>query len=145
MSPHIEKVYSKIRPSLLLHIIVRKDAFFEANFRTDIVDSSKFLQLALLRLQQDQTFKPHRHFYKEFQTNNYISNECWIIMQGRVLATYYDIMADDIIYETTLNAMDISISIENGGHNYKSLQENTLVIEGKIGPYLGQKLDKTLI
>ena len=55
----------------------------------------------------------------------------------------YD-LDDTIIAEEILNIGDISITFR-GGHNYKILENDTLVYEYKTGPYMGQKLDKTFI
>ena len=58
----MEHIYSKSQPDKLLHIIVRKEDLTEG--RTDIVSEENFLQCALLNMKKDQTFRPHKHIWK---------------------------------------------------------------------------------
>jgi hypothetical protein len=145
MSEYIQKIYSKIRPELLIHQVIRAEAFSDANFRIDSIDNDKLLQVALLKLQSNQTFKPHRHIYKNFTKYDYISNEAWVVVHGSVRADYYDIEGNNIIDSKKLYIGDMTISLENGGHNYTSLENNTLIYEIKIGPYKGVEWDKVQI
>jgi cupin fold WbuC family metalloprotein len=126
----MEKIYSKVDPSKLLHLIVRKD------------DITPGRQDVILNMEEGKTFKPHKHIWKE-RTRNVIAQESWIVIQGSVKCIFYDI-DDTIIAEPILNVGDASFTLE-GGHNYYILEDNTLVYEYKTGPYEGQKLDKTFI
>jgi hypothetical protein len=136
----MEKIYSKVDPNKLLHIVVRKDDMNPG--RMDIVPEDNFIQCSILNLEKDKTFKPHKHIWKE-RTRNVIAQESWIIVEGSVKCTFYDI-DDTIISEPTLYRGDASFTLE-GGHNYLILEDNTLVYEYKTGPYEGQSLDKTFI
>ena len=136
----MEHIYSKSQPDKLLHIIVRKEDLTEG--RTDIVSEENFLQCALLNMKKDQTFRPHKHIWKN-RTREVIAQESWIVVEGSVKCTFYD-LDDSIISEPTLNAGDASFTLE-GGHNYTRLEENTLVYEYKTGPYEGQELDKVFL
>jgi cupin fold WbuC family metalloprotein len=136
----MEHIYSKSQPDKLLHIIVRKEDLTEG--RTDVVSEENFLQCALLNMKKDQTFRPHKHIWKN-RTREVIAQESWIVVEGSVKCTFYD-LDDSIISEPTLNAGDASFTLE-GGHNYTSLEENTLVYEYKTGPYEGQELDKVFL
>ena len=136
----MEKIYSKVDPSKLLHLIVRKDDITPG--RQDVISEENFIQCSILNMEEGKTFKPHKHIWKE-RTRNVIAQESWIVIQGSVKCIFYDI-DDTVISEPILNVGDASFTLE-GGHNYYILEDNTLVYEYKTGPYEGQKLDKTFI
>lgn len=136
----MEKIYSKVDPTKLLHLIVRKDDITPG--RQDVISEENFIQCSILNMEEGKTFKPHKHIWKE-RTRNVIAQESWIVIQGSVKCIFYDI-DDTIIAEPILNVGDASFTLE-GGHNYYILEDNTLVYEYKTGPYEGQKLDKTFI
>ena len=64
-------------------------------------------------------------------------------MSGKVEATFYDI-DNTIAAKEILETGDLSITLF-GGHNYLILEDNTLVLEYKTGPYYGQSSDKVFI
>lgn len=136
----MEKIYSKVDPSKLLHLIVRKEDITPG--RQDVISEENFIQCSILNMEEGKTFKPHKHIWKE-RTRNIIAQESWIVIQGSVKCIFYDI-DDTIIAEPILNVGDASFTLE-GGHNYYILEDDTLVYEYKTGPYEGQKLDKTFI
>ena len=136
----MEKIYSKIQPDKLLHIIIRKEDMKPG--RDDIVDAENFIQCSMLNLEKDKTFKPHRHIWKE-RTRNVIAQESWVVIQGSVKCIFYD-LDDTLLAEPILNVGDSSYTLE-GGHNYLILEDNTLVYEYKTGPYEGQEFDKKFI
>ena len=136
----MEKIYSKIQPDKLLHIIVRKEDLTPG--RKDVVPEDNFIQCAILNMEKDKTFKPHKHIWKE-RTRNVIAQESWIVIQGKVKCVFYD-LDNNIIDTPILNPGDASFTLE-GGHTYEILEEDTLVYEYKTGPYEGQELDKTFI
>lgn len=136
----MEKIYSKIDPSVLLHIIVRKEDMTPG--RQDVISEENFIQCSILNLEEGKTFKPHKHIWKE-RTRNVIAQESWIVVQGSVKCIFYD-LDDSIISEPILNVGDASFTLQ-GGHNYLILEDNTLVYEYKTGPYEGQQLDKQFI
>jgi cupin fold WbuC family metalloprotein len=136
----MEKIYSKVDPSKLLHLIVRKEEITSG--RQDIVSEEHFIQCSILNMEKGKTFRPHKHIWKE-RTRNVIAQESWIVVQGSVKCIFYDI-DDQIIAEPILYPGDASFTLE-GGHNYLILEDDTLVYEYKTGPYEGQQLDKTFI
>tara|TARA_B100000131_G_scaffold309294_1_gene339622 strand:+ start:311 stop:730 length:420 start_codon:yes stop_codon:yes gene_type:complete len=136
----IEKIYSKINPERLLHIVCQT-RFLDAP-RHDLVDDEQFLQLAVLKYEKGKTFKPHKHIFKEVPSQS-IAQESWAVVNGKVKAIFYD-EDDTIIGERILNAGDLSITLF-GGHNYEILEDDTLVLEYKTGPYYGQSLDKVFV
>lgn len=136
----LKKYYSSTNPDILLHIVCNTAGINDA--RTDVVDDDEFLQLAILKLPQGKTFVPHKHIYKEVPSVA-IAQESWVVLKGSVLAIFYD-LNDEVIAKQVLQSGDVSITL-NGGHNYEILEEDTLVLEYKTGPYYGQKLDKVFI
>jgi cupin fold WbuC family metalloprotein len=136
----MQKIYSKIEPNKLLHIIVRKEDII--NTRDDIVSEENFIQCSMLNLNKGKTFRPHKHIWKE-RTRNIIAQESWVVIQGSVKCIFYD-LDDTIIDEPILKSGDCSFTLE-GGHNYFILEDNTLVYEYKTGPYEGLELDKTFL
>ena len=134
------KLFSKVDPSKLLHIVVRKEDILPG--RQDVISEDNFLQCSILNMEENKTFRPHKHIWKE-RTHNMIAQESWVVIQGKVKCFFYD-LDDSIIEEIILNPGDASFTLE-GGHNYLTLEDNTLVYEYKTGPYEGQINDKTFI
>ena len=132
--------YSKVNPSKLLHVVVRKDDLKPG--RKDIIPEEHFIQCSHLNLEKGKTFRPHKHIFKN-RTRDVIAQESWIVIQGKVKCIFYD-LDDTILVEPILEPGDASFTLE-GGHNYEILEDNTLVYEYKTGPYEGQALDKTFI
>lgn len=134
----MKKIYSKMKPGTLLHIVYRFD---EINGRTNISPDDEFLQLASIKMHKGQTFKAHKHIIFEKVTN--IAQESWLVIKGSVKCIFYD-LDDTIISEPILNPGDCSMTFR-GGHNYLILEEGTIVYEYKTGPYLGQEMDKEFL
>jgi cupin fold WbuC family metalloprotein len=132
--------FSKVDPSKLLHVVVRKEDLTPG--RVEVVPEDNFIQCALLNMEKGKTFKPHRHIFKE-RTRNVIAQESWIVIQGSVKCTFYD-LDNSVLVEPILNPGDASFTLE-GGHTYTILEDNTLVYEYKTGPYEGQALDKIFL
>jgi len=137
---NMEKIYSKINGQLL-HQIVRYNDI--VSNRTDLSSEETYLQCAALKLPKGQTFKPHKHNINPRHDENYIPQESWCVIKGKVQCIFYDI-DDTIIAEPILSAGDASFTFA-GGHNYLILEDDTFVYEYKTGPYYGQKIDKTFI
>lgn len=135
----MKKIYSKVKPNTLLHIVYRLD---DIAGRTNIAPENEFLQLSSLKMKKNTTFKPHKHIYKQGE-KEVIAQESWVIIKGKVKVIMYD-LDDTIIHEPILNAGDTSITFR-GGHNYLALEEDTIVYEYKTGPYKGQENDKIII
>ena len=135
---NMEKIYSKVQPETLLHLIYRLD---DVNGRTNVVPDEEFLQLASIKMHKGQTFKAHKHIVYDKTTN--IAQESWVVLKGSVKCIFYD-LDDNLIAERIINEGDCSMTFR-GGHNYLILKDNTIVYEYKTGPYLGQELDKTFM
>lgn len=137
----MEKIYSRVQPDLLLHVVFRLSDF--ENGRTEIIEPEEFIQCSALKLDYGKTFKPHKHNKQERSYTDYIPQESWVIISGKVRCTFYDI-DDSIVAEKTLSIGDASFSLR-GGHTYTILAQGSLIYEMKTGRYLGQENDKTFI
>ena len=140
----MEKIYSKIEPNKLLHIIHKADEFYtiEEGHRRDVVGADEFIQLSALNMDKGHTFKPHKHILKPGE-EECIAQESWVVIRGSVECIFYD-LDDTIIATPILEAGDASFTLY-GGHTYEILEENTIVYEYKTGPYEGIELDKVFI
>lgn len=143
----MKKIYSKINPNKLLHIINKFediDCLSTADklARNNVAPDDQFLQLATLKMDKGKTFKAHKHIYKD-SPKQCIAQESWVILRGSVKAILYD-LDDSIIDECILNQGDCSMTFE-GGHNYEIQEDDTIVYEYKTGPYLGIEMDKTFL
>lgn len=136
----MEKIYSKVDPKRLLHIIVRQEDITPG--RINLIEDHNFLHCALLNLDAGTTFKPHKHNWRE-KNLKIIAQESWHIITGSVECIFYDI-DNQIIAKPILKAGDSSFTLE-GGHNYKILENCTKILEYKSGPYEGQTVDKSFI
>jgi len=136
----MQKIYSKVKPDLLLHIVNRLP---EIQGRTNVVNEEEFIQCATLRMDNGQTFKPHKHIKKQRTHENQIAQESWVVIKGRVKCIFYDI-DDTIISTPILGPGDASFTLY-GGHTYEILEDDTVVYEYKTGPYEGQEFDKVFL
>jgi hypothetical protein len=137
----MEKIFSKVDPAVLLHVIYSKRDFQAKRF--DIIDPDNFIQCSSLKLNFGDTFKPHHHIWKRDQKRDVIAQESWIVIEGMVKCIFYD-LDNSILGVFYLYPGDASFTLE-GGHNYKAMTNDTLVYEYKTGPYQGQKMDKKFI
>ncbi len=136
----MEKIFSKIKPYKLLHVVNR---ISEIESRNEVIPENNFLQCVTLKMEKGKTFPPHKHIIKDRHYTEQIAQESWVVIKGSVKCIFYDI-DDTIISEPILKPGDASFTLY-GGHTYKILEEDTIVYEYKTGPYEGQKLDKTFI
>ena len=136
----MQRIYSKIEPEKLLHIVNRLS---DITGRTDIVPPDNYIQCSTLRLEKGKTFRPHKHITRDRTYPELIAQESWVIIKGSVKCILYD-LDDTIISEPILYPGDASYTLY-GGHNYEILEEGTIVYEYKSGKYEGQALDKVFI
>jgi len=134
------KIYSKVDPTKLLHVINR---ISDITGRDDIIPENNFIQCATLKMPKDKTFPAHKHITKERHYDNRIAQESWVIIKGSVKCKLFDI-DDTLIAEPILYPGDASFTLY-GGHTYEILEDDTIVYEYKTGPYEGQELDKEFI
>ena len=136
----MKKIYSRIDPDKLLHIINRYD---EIKGRTDVAPEDQFIQLATLRMEKDKTFRPHQHIWKPAPKLEVIAQESWVVIKGSVKCHLYD-TDGHLLTEEVIKQGDCSMTFE-GGHTYTILEDDTVVYEYKTGPYTGQANDKVFL
>ena len=132
-------IWSKKDPDVLLHIVNRLSDI--SHQRKDIVPDKEYLQVGVFKMDEGKTFRPHQHIPLQRQTD--ITQESWLVFRGRVKAQLYD-TDKTLLEEVVLEPGDCSITLR-GGHNYVSLDDDTVVYEYKTGPYMGQAKDKVFI
>ena len=116
------KIYSKMDPNVLCHMVLRKKEIVEE--RTDIISAQNFLQLSTLNMPKGKTFRPHKHIWKPGE-KEVIAQESWVVIEGMVKVSFFDTdgkSLEDII----LHPGDSSITLQ-GGHTYLSMRDNTKV------------------
>lgn len=133
------QIYSDVEPGTLLHTIHKKGDFIDG--RVDVSPEDEFLQVAALKLDNGKTFRPHKHIDNTKITT--ITQESWVVIQGKVRAYLYD-LNDKVIVEADLGPGDLTMTFK-GGHTYEILEDDTIVYEFKTGPYFGQEKDKVFI
>tara|TARA_A100001515_G_C4585206_1_gene214252 strand:+ start:999 stop:1412 length:414 start_codon:yes stop_codon:yes gene_type:complete len=135
----MEKIFSKTKPELLLHIINRCEDISEK--REDLTPEAEFLQVSTFKMKRGKTFQAHYHLEQNKKTTK--TQESWVVIKGAVKVFLYDI-DKSLLAEKVLRPGDCSITL-HGGHNYLALEDGTLIYEYKTGPYNGRLLDKGLI
>ena len=140
----MENIYSKLESSRILHIIHRKQDFYqiEDGFRRNVVGEKEFIQLGAMQFDKGKTFSPHKHVWKAGE-EKVIAQESWVVIKGRVKCSLYD-TDGTLLVEPILSVGDCSITLE-GGHTYTILEDDTLIYEYKTGPYKGQENDKVML
>ena len=134
-------IYSKIDPTVLLHIINRKRDIHIG--RIDLVDTDQYIQCAAIKQNKATTYLPHRHLMQMRAAQVYIPQESWIVVSWLVQVTLYD-LNNEVVHTDILEPGDCSITLQ-GGHNYLFMSDDTIVYEFKTGPYKGQESDKVMI
>lgn len=138
----MERIYSRIEPERLLHIVFRDaeigSSLDQADHRTRIAPSDQGLQVAHLNMKNGHTFRPHFHLIRPREIQR--TQETWVVISGTVLVSYYDIDGQ-MIERRLLLPGDVTVTLE-GGHNYLACEDDTRVVEVKLGPFVGVTADK---
>ena len=135
----MKKIYSKINSNKLILSILRYDD--KSEYRTDICPDNEFLQISGRKIKSGVKVKAHKHIPFERVTN--ITQEAWVVFEGCVKGTFYD-LDDSVLYETKIKKGDV-ICLFRGGHSLEVLEEDTIFYEFKTGPYFGVDADKESI
>ena len=133
------KIYSRINPQKLLHIVYYRENI--VSDRQEIVEADNFIQLCSLNMKKGKTFRPHQHIWKP-GSETVIAQESWCVISGEVDVSYYD--TDGLfLAKARIRSGDVSITLE-GGHTYECI-EDAIVYEYKTGPYTGVENDKVFL
>ena len=132
----MEEYHSQVNKSVLLG-----SHFSEGDFdllRGDVSEEDARLQLSLRKLPQGFAVSRHRHLQIERETLG--TSEIWIVLRGSVRATVFDI-DNSPVESFEVKSGELAIFHE-GGHELECLEEDTLFVEVKNGPYFGRERDK---
>ena len=135
----MERVYSKVDKSKLVLALMRFNDISE--YRTDLSPDEEYLQISGRKLEKGLKVKAHKHTPIERKTD--ITQEAWIVFEGCIKGTFYDI-DDSVLYETEIGKGDV-IVLFRGGHSLEVLDKDTIFYEFKTGPYFGVEADKEAI
>ncbi len=132
-------IYSKVNKKKLIYSYFN---FKKLNkLRDDFSPEKEFLQASCSILKKNRIVMPHKHKKNVRKIN--LTQEAWLIFEGSIKAKFYDI-DDSFLGELILKKGDCVI-LFNGGHEFKTLKENTILFEFKNGPYYGSSKDRVEI
>lgn len=129
------KFYSVQRPDQVLAVVFNINSMQESRYTAS--SDSEILQVSAMCFSQGRVLAPHYHVPTERVTVG--TQESWIVWQGRLGVTLYD-LDQTIINEFELGAGDC-MTLYQGGHAFTVQDENTKIIEIKNGPYYGREHD----
>jgi len=111
----------------------------EENKDTTFVGSpEERLQFSVLKYDKGKVFQNHIH---KVRTRIIVkTQESWIVLRGSVKAFIFN-NSERLIHEQILTAGQFCISYR-GGHGYEILEDDTIVIENKLGDFIGVEEDK---
>jgi len=135
------KIYSKVNPEKLLHIIFDEHEIMSR--RRELTSPNELLQISTWMMPQDKLFSPHKHIPKLVPMTEIPTQEAIVILSGLARGYYYDI-DNSFLEHHDLTPGTVTITIE-GGHAYKSFVPGTRVFEFKSGPYYDREKDKEFI
>ncbi len=110
----------------------------EVGKTTFIGSPNERLQFSVLRYNSGKILQSHIHKYRIREIER--TQESWIILRGMVKIFVYDENKQKIA-EDVLLAGQFFISY-HGGHGYEIIADNTIVIENKLGDFVGIQEDK---
>ena len=100
--------------------------------------ASENIQVATFRYENGHIMNAHRHIPRQ-SPNIIVTHEILLVWNGRLKLKIFDI--DNIFRERYyMTTGDFYINI-NGGVEYIILQDDTILLEVKTGPYPGDGLD----
>lgn len=101
-------------------------------------DTSEFIQVGSWNYNNGKQLKAHKHNSFDRLTN--ITQEAIFVYKGLLNASIYD-SENNFMEKIQLSSGDLLVVLM-GGHGYEILQDNTLVLEFKNGPYFGPDKDR---
>ena len=100
--------------------------------------SEEMLQFSVLRWKKGTVFQSHIHKHRPRVIER--TQESWIVLKGRVKVFVFN-EKKKMIYGQEMTAGQFFISYI-GGHGYEILKDETIVIENKLGDFIGVDADK---
>jgi len=96
------------------------------------------LQFAVLRCRKGKFFQPHIHKHRPRTIKQ--TQESFFILKGKVKAFIFD-ENKKLIHEQVMMPGQFVISYR-GGHGFEILKGRTIIIENKLGDFIGIEQDK---
>ena len=134
------EIYSRIEPSRLLHVIYRLSSVSK---RSDLLKIDNLLQVSVVRKNIGDDPLAHVHKSKKIVNEIQVIQESWFVYKGKIEVLHFD-LDKTLIGKHILVEGDLNITLL-GGHSFRTLADDTVILEHKNGPYLGQHADKEFI
>jgi hypothetical protein len=101
-------------------------------------EDSEFLQIGSWKYNEGKELQAHIH--NEFPRTAMRTYEAIIVLSGAIETQLYS-FDEEIVERVTVKSGEIIMLLE-GGHSFTILEDNTVAIEAKNGPYMGLETDK---
>ena len=121
-------------------LIIRSQATSEAKYNF-LTDPANPLQLGMNFYKAGDVIKAHYHLKRQLETNS-IVQEFLLIGSGKALLRLYDAGDQSEFTALHLDAGDMVLLLA-GGHGL-DIEEDTKIVEIKLGPYDGKSKDKVV-
>ncbi len=105
---------------------------------TFFTEDDDFLQVGSWKYAMGKKLPAHNHNRVERLSER--TQELVYVLRGRMKASIYD-ESDRLLQECILATGDFLVCF-SGGHGYEILEDDTIVLEVKNGPYVGAALDR---
>jgi hypothetical protein len=121
-------------------MIIRANAASDAKYNF-LTDSANPLQLGMNFYKAGEVIKAHYHLTRQIETNSVVQ-EFILIGAGRAFLRLYDAADQSEFTGRQLEAGDMVLLLA-GGHSF-DVQDDTKIVEIKLGPYDGKTKDKVV-
>ena len=121
-------------------LIIRSKATSDSKYNF-LTDSANPLQLGMNFYKAGDVIKAHYHLKRQLETNS-IVQEFLLIGSGKALLRLYDAGDQSEFTALHLDAGDMVLLLA-GGHGL-DIEEDTKIVEIKLGPYDGKSKDKVV-
>lgn len=132
-----QSIYSKVQPDNLLHVVM--NALEAGSARTDLSPPDKFLQTSVIPLPLGKKIAPHIQNPRAPSGGASVTQESWVVMKGKLRVRLFDV--DKAFLHETVLLPGFLLVTYSGGHSLECLEEGTVILEYKNGPYLGRDFE----
>ena len=126
---------------LVVAFVLNTDDYIQWKGKQFFSDSDDSIQIGSLFFKKDAAVSPHLH--KKRYVGMVAPMEVLVVVQGEAVAHIYDNNKNEIAIEV-LHSGDVLVQ-RTGGHGFKFVTSDTLILEVKSGPYVDKSGDKELI
>ena len=128
------------RAGLAYAMIIRANATSDAKYNF-LTDSANPLQLGMNFYKAGEVIKAHYHLQRRVETDSVVQ-EFLLIGAGRAFLRLYDVADQAEFTGRQLETGDMVLLLA-GGHSL-DVQDDTKIVEIKLGPYDGKTKDKVV-